>query len=223
MSERKIYVVGHGKGYASWMQGRIVDRMEDADLVVLTGGEDVDPRMYGAPRHPKTYANLKRDLFEHHAYVEAQKLGKPVIGICRGLQLMCIENGGTLIQHQDNPGHHKITTYDGNELYVNSLHHQAAYPYDLPRGDYHILGWTRGMLRVHQDGNEKELNPEREIEIIYFPKSKSLGIQFHPEMMETSSETVKYCQRLLTLFLKNKLLVNATTTEEDEDIQYYAG
>lgn len=82
---RKIYVVGTSYNYANWMQGEITMNMEEADLVVFTGGEDVSPSYYGASVHPKTYTNEYRDEVEKKAFNKALLLGIPMCGICRGL------------------------------------------------------------------------------------------------------------------------------------------
>ena len=192
------------------MQGVLVDDMREADLVVFTGGEDVDPRMYKTPRHPKTYCNLRRDMLENAEMVKAERLGKHMIGICRGMQLMCVYNGGMLIQHQDNPGTHMVETFDGKRFLMSSLHHQAAYPFDLPEDDWRPIAWTKDLLRMHEDWNEHELNPPIELEAIWFPKTKCFGIQGHPEMMDSSSSGVLYFQNLLNLFLQDKLTANVS-------------
>jgi len=83
-NKRKIYVVGHADNYANWMQGKLVDKMEDADLVVFTGGADVDPRMYKEPKNPNTCSNFHRDIQEAKEFYLANKLKKRIIGICRG-------------------------------------------------------------------------------------------------------------------------------------------
>lgn len=214
---RKIYIVGGGVGYANWMEGTIVDKMEDADLVVFTGGEDVHPDFYGHPRHPRTGANYPRDRYEMQQFDVATKLGKHIIGICRGSQLLCVANGGWLVQDQPNPKFvHPITTYDGKELLITSTHHQAAYPYNLPAENYQILGWTDGMLDHHENGMQGEMNPEKECEIVYYPKGKCLGIQGHPEMMEQTHPTIAYLRNLLNMFLLNTIN-NVSSNGETED------
>src|SRR6266446_2592686 len=98
-TKRKIYVVGSSRQYANWMQGELVDNIEDADLVLFTGGEDVDPRMYKEPRNPHTGCNLDRDIQEAREFYLANKLKKHIIGICRGSQFTCVMSGGKLVQH----------------------------------------------------------------------------------------------------------------------------
>ncbi len=70
------------------------------DGLVLTGGGDIDPACYGATPHPRTgAANAARDRAELDLLAAALAAGLPVLGICRGLQLLNIARGGTLHQH----------------------------------------------------------------------------------------------------------------------------
>jgi len=203
---RKIYVIGGSKGYANWMQGEITNKMEKANLVVLTGGEDVSPSMYGEKKHPRTGNNKQRDVEEKQEAEKAINLGIPICGVCRGSQFISsILAGGKLVQHQYNPGNHKMKTYDGKELMVTSTHHQAQYPFNLPKTDYKILGWTKDISPYHEGGNEEEMNPPLECEVVYYPKIKALGIQPHPEYMPENHETVKYFQNLLNKLLDETL------------------
>jgi len=70
------------------------------DALVLTGGGDIDPGRYDAAPHPRTGpANTSRDQAELDLLTAALAAGLPVLGICRGLQLLNIARGGTLHQH----------------------------------------------------------------------------------------------------------------------------
>jgi len=200
--KRNIYVVGGwGQEYANWMEGKIVPTMEEADLVLFTGGEDVDPTMYGEPRNPRTYSSLERDIAEQKEWRKAIALDKRIIGICRGSQFACVMSGGRLVQHQENNNfYHDISTFDGKTLSITSTHHQAQYPWNLPEDDYKIIGWTQGLSRMHEDGEGKEL-PEaanKECEIVYYKKTRALGIQGHPEMMfDPNHPTIKWLRSIL--------------------------
>jgi putative glutamine amidotransferase len=81
--------------------GRDASRAVDAvDALVLAGGPDIDPATYGAPPHPKT-ANVQpaRDRWELGLLAAAIERGVPVLGICRGMELMNVACGGDLAQH----------------------------------------------------------------------------------------------------------------------------
>lgn len=116
--------------------------------LLLTGGPDVDPSLYGAPRHAETEeSDRERDDAEAKILDEALRLDLPVLAICRGLQLMNVAHGGDLIQHVATVDRHRIQDTDraapvhdiliepGSLLHsiagarrwqVNSRHHQAV-------------------------------------------------------------------------------------------------
>jgi gamma-glutamyl-gamma-aminobutyrate hydrolase PuuD len=213
-NKRTVYVIGGSKDYANWMQAKIINDMEKADLVVLTGGEDVDPSWYKKDAHPFTSSNIERDYFEVKEFQKALKLKKHMIGICRGAQLMCVMNGGILVQHQANPYFlHRLHTFDDKEgILTTSLHHQAAFPFDLPKDRCKILAWTNGISSFHYSQSwREELNPPQECEIVFYPESRCLGIQGHPEIMfgrnkqKDFSNSIRYYQELLDKHLNNEL------------------
>lgn len=73
--------------------------------------------------------------------------------------------------------------------------------------DYELLAWTDGMLSYHLDGNGKEMNPNRkfkEAEIVYYPKTKALAIQGHPEIMNpvVHKETFEYLNGLINKYIR---------------------
>lgn len=122
------------------------------DGLVISGGADVDPAAYGAQAHPRT-ANWRpdRDAWELALLTAAAAVGLPVLGVCRGMQLMAVHAGGSLDQHTpDLVGHEehspggpefgavavrtepgsRIAGLVGAALTVNCHHHQsvAAHP-----------------------------------------------------------------------------------------------
>lgn len=204
---RKIYVVGSAYDYANWMQGELTKDLKNCDLVCFTGGCDVDPSLYNKAANPTTFSNIDRDIFEKEIFKQARALNKYIIGICRGSQFLCVMNGGTLVQNQDNPSYfHDIDTYDGKNLIISSTHHQAAYPFDLPKDNYKILGWTNNICGYHQGETENsELNPPKECEIVHYPKTKCIGVQGHPEYEGVPRQTILYLQKMLDKFMEDKL------------------
>ena len=126
---------------------QLLDRV---DGLLLTGGEDVDPRHYGAARHPATEdPHTARDAWELALAHAARRRGMPVLAICRGMQLINVALGGTLIQDipTERPSatrHAQATAraervhgatieqasrfaaaIGGSAIRVNSSHHQA--------------------------------------------------------------------------------------------------
>lgn len=212
---RRLYAIGGSHGYHNWMNSRLVHRMEDADLVLLTGGEDVSPIIYGETHHESTYVNMERDEYELREWKRAQELGLHVIGICRGSQFSCAASGGKLVQDQGNPGYiHPMETYDGKVLPISSTHHQAQHPWNLPAADYRLLAWTRGVSPYHRGGRDEEmvikhpLAEGREVEIALYRKTRALAIQGHPEGLYDRPEylpTITWLQHLLDLHMSDSL------------------
>lgn len=82
---KKVYVVGNAFNYANFIYDAVlVDTLSEADIVLFTGGEDVDPSFYGEKTHPTTYSNIIRDTQEKKVF-ERIKPTQLVVGICRGL------------------------------------------------------------------------------------------------------------------------------------------
>lgn len=163
----------------------------DFDALLLTGGGDVDPRLYGEKPKKETYGvNETRDLAEWMALDEAKERGVPVLGICRGHQLMVVHNGGRLKQHIT--GHrgidHPVGTEAGTRfrelvgetMMTVSLHHQVA------------LRHGRGFRPAAR-------SKEGYIEAVESTDGRCLGVQFHPEMnFGTNADSRKIFRWLVT-------------------------
>lgn len=183
---RKIFVVGGGRGYMNWMQGRQVGRMKEADLVVFTGGEDVNPEVYGKKAHPLTGFNRVRDRYEMIAFEEAQERNKKIIGICRGSQLMCALAGGILVQHQQHPWIHPILTENGRRIFTTSTHHQRQFPWGGKKPRFKLLAWATPRFSPFSQGEgfgDDMADRKPEAEVVLYPDIKALAIQGHPEMV----------------------------------------
>lgn len=82
---KKVYVVGNNISYGQWItNSELVDNIEEADIVVFTGGEDVDPSLYGHEKFDLTFSNITRDLEEQKEFNKIRK-DQLAVGICRGL------------------------------------------------------------------------------------------------------------------------------------------
>jgi len=193
---KKLYVVGYGKSYGHWLNHfgmTLTDSPKEADLVMWTGGEDIDPALYGEKQGFRTWFNPARDKYEVEAFEQLKD--KPKIGICRGGQLLTALSGGKLIQHVSHHGQtHLMQTIDGRTMVTSSLHHQMMMPYSS-KEPYELLAWSKGKISscyLNGDDKESEEMKDRsgeyfcEPEIIYWPNTNSLCIQGHPEMMDIS-------------------------------------
>ncbi|SFW91499.1 gamma-glutamyl-gamma-aminobutyrate hydrolase family protein [Amycolatopsis australiensis] len=165
------------------------------DGLVLTGGADVEPERYGHEPHPATYVRPERDAFEFGLFEAARRQGKPVLGVCRGLQVMSVALGGTLVQHlpesvnttdhQPAPATFGTSTISlksgsraaeilGSETKAHCYHHQAV---DRLGAGLEAVGWAA-------DGT---------IEAAEIPGEFVLGVQWHPEQ---DSDDVRLFQAL---------------------------
>ena len=163
----------------------VVARMlASVDVLLLCGGEDVDPSRYKTKPSPRLgEVNLRRDAWEWLLLDEAVKRRLPVIGICRGCQLINVYFGGTLWQDlpSERPGEvkHRGTHLHGvrleassrlarslgaTEMQVNTSHHQAVR--DLAPG-FRAVAFA----------------PDGVVEAIESETLPVVGVQFHPEKL----------------------------------------
>ena len=160
----------------------IVQRL---DGLVMTGGADPDPALYGEPPHPELGpVERGRDDWELALIRAALEARIPMLCVCRGAQLLNIALGGTLIQHLDMPQHaawerpridrcHTVRVAPGSraeQLYgavtsTNSLHHQAV----GRRGDGVVVTGTS------EDGVVEAFEVQDRPEVF--------AVQWHPEML----------------------------------------
>ena len=159
----------------------VVDRL---DGLVITGGPDVEPTRYGRDRHPRTQApRPERDSWELALLDRASALDLPVLGICRGMQVMAVHAGGVLEQHlpdvvdhdQHSPGgdsfgrvpvatqeRSRVRALVGPDLQVSCHHHQAVLAHPGLVASAHAVDGTVEALE----------DPQRAF---------WLGVQWHPE------------------------------------------
>ncbi|MER5375264.1 gamma-glutamyl-gamma-aminobutyrate hydrolase family protein [Streptomyces sp. NPDC002553] len=151
------------------------------DGLVIAGGPDVDPVHYGAERSPRCGPPApRRDAWELALIHAALAAGTPLLGICRGMQLLNVAAGGTLVQHLDGHaetvgvfGEHPVKPVPGTryatlvpeETTVPTFHHQAV----------DRLGADLIPSAHAADGT---------VEAVELPPSRGwvLGVQWHPEM-----------------------------------------
>lgn len=172
--------------------GPVINRV---DGLVVTGGQDVEPARWGG--HPTCAVgpvDPERDAYEFELVESALGAGVPILGVCRGLQLVNVALGGSLVpdldvrtldhtakgRATDEPAHAVETTAGslarllfGPELMVNSLHHQAAAE---PGEGVEITGRA----------------PDGTAEIIEVPGRPVLGVQWHPEWMSAPDGSFRW-------------------------------
>jgi putative glutamine amidotransferase len=165
------------------------EALELLDGLVLAGGADVDPGAYGQEAHAETTGTVpERDVFEMALVRAAIERDLPVLGICRGMQLINVARGGTLLQHlPERYGHHEhrrvVGSFDGAdhdvELLEGTLAMQVVGEARHATKSHHHQGVDRigeGLLvcgRSAMDGLPEAIElPDRRF---------VLGVQWHPE------------------------------------------
>ena len=164
--------------------------------LILWGGVDLNPKYYDTYVHSKTQKpNYVRDEHEVALVNEAMFTGRPIIGVCRGAQLLCVMNDGMLYQHSE--GHnraHDIYTNTGEVFgFVAADHHQVM----CPQGrEYEILAYDRATTKVWVSEHKTKLLPTVP-EVIWWPSTKCLAIQPHPEWETTNSPFVRWINDII--------------------------
>jgi putative glutamine amidotransferase len=188
---------------------RLRDYAKHLDGLVLQGGADVSPQSYSeAATRPEWSGDRARDMYELELLHEFVEAGKPVLGICRGCQLINVAFGGTLYQDiaSDVPAaiEHVNDLYDSHyhvihfpqgsalrslfsskpEALVNSIHHQAVK--DLGRD-----------LVVEAVSGKDNI-----VEAVRYRKARFvMGLQWHPEFHRGGSAELLDCTPILDDFL----------------------
>jgi putative glutamine amidotransferase len=164
------------------------------DALILAGGSDVDPATYGAERHPMTIGtNPERDGFEIALARRAIERDLPFLGICRGMQVLNVARGGSLLQHlPESHGHddhrRNLGSFDGADHLVRleggSLAARAAGEDVHTTLSHHHQAVDRvGEGLVVTGHSDLDDLPEA----IELPDRRFvLGVQWHPEVDETS-------------------------------------
>ena len=183
------------------------DQLKSGDILVVWGGGDIPTQYYNKGRSRYSGAEKTpghRDRIEWALMQRAIELKIPIIGVCRGGQMLCAAAGGYLIQHVNgHGGYHAVTAPDGTQFMVNSIHHQMMMPADT---NHILLAHTTNprsdvYMDVDADGKDTEVKADMEREYIYFPEIRGHAIQWHPEAMQVESQATQFIFNKVEEFL----------------------
>jgi len=187
--------------------GAIVTRdpEDEYDLAVFTGGADICPFLYGEKPHATTNPYLTRDMHELKLLHQIP-FGVPVIGICRGAQLINVMAGGSMYQDVNNHAgtdHDAVVVGTGEVFRINSIHHQQM----IPASHADRLLMASVATRKHKDGatiylKEEALKNFNDVEAIWIPHHNYLCFQAHPEYVHEKAPTRVIFDR----FVKDKVI-----------------
>lgn len=194
---------------------KLADKPGDADIVCFTGGWDVNPLLYGETPIQGTSFSRDRDKKDIEVYRLSQD--KLKIGICRGGQFLNVMNGGKLWQDVDGHAllatHKLVDQFTNQEIEVTSTHHQMF----RPSRKAIIIGLARESRMkksAHQSWRIKNNNSgvdefmKRDFEVVYYPTTKSLCFQPHPEF-EFAHTTREYFYNVL------RRIIDGSIQQED--------
>ena len=164
--------------------------LDRVDALILGGGADIDPASHGGRPHPEiTATNPERDRFEIALARRALDRDLPLLGVCRGMQVLNVATGGALEQHlPERLGHerHRLTPGSWGEhevrLQADSLAARAAGGDRLTVKSHHHQGVADLGDGVEVSGWSADPDDEDTVEAIEFPdRSFALGVLWHPE------------------------------------------
>ncbi len=190
--------------------------LEGLDGLLLSGGGDVTPSLYGQGIEGAEIdeIDLSRDEMERRLIQEALARDVPVLGICRGMQVLNVVMGGALVQHI--PGHratggasawHPVRVEAGSklaealgaagEMEVNSRHHQGVTP-ELVAPDLVPVAYHEGIVEALENRKHRWM----------------VAVQWHPERYEVDASLFSSTEAQRQLFRAFVRAAQATTPED---------
>jgi putative glutamine amidotransferase len=183
-----VRAIEHAGGRALLLppsQVAVEETLDALDGLLLSGGADIDPSLYGAPEHPETQAvRADRDSAEMLLLEEALRRDLPVLAICRGMQLLNVARGGALVQH--------LPDVTGNDSHKQQAGQFAEHDVTVaPNSRVGKLVGDRGSVRSHHHQGiasvgeglrEVAWAEDDTVEGIEDPaRSFAVGVLWHPE------------------------------------------
>lgn len=191
---KRVYVFGPAEKFQNYAQALLgcgaepffsedAGRADGCAGLLLPGGGDVDPQLFGEENRGSVSVDPeldRRELAALHAFVAT---GRPVLGICRGEQLINVAFGGSLIQDLPTAAAHRWLEPSGDQVHPITCHENgflyALYGKDFPVNSAH----HQGVLRLAEGFSATAWAADGVVEAIEDPQRKIYAVQFHPERM----------------------------------------
>jgi anthranilate/para-aminobenzoate synthase component II len=184
----------------------IIKDKSTAKVLFFGGGGDINPQLYG---HTNVASYCSRDIsfrdrFEMEIAEYASQNGIPMVGVCRGAQLLTALAGGYLIQDVD--GHagrrHLIKDVILNTIVsTTSAHHQMCYPYSVPNAKIWATSYPDNIATRYKLDGSLDTTIFKEPETFEYPSIKALCFQGHPEFVGVDDQYQIYARKALAHFL----------------------
>jgi putative glutamine amidotransferase len=155
------------------------------DGLVVCGGADVDPAQYGEEPHPRTAGwREDRDAWELALLNAAAEAGLPVLGVCRGMQLMAVAAGGSLDQHTPDVVGHEDHSPGGDAFGRLAVRTAEGSRVRAAEGDsLSAMCHHHQSVRTHPGYEATAWAPDATVEAMEAPGERfCVGVQWHPEV-----------------------------------------
>lgn len=170
-----------------------LDAADSADVIVVMGGEDVSPELYDGPEHYEEagHHDIEADTAHIAVIQRAAATGKPLLGICRGNQLINTAFGGTLVQHMPTASDHRGAASSGRDSFTPAPIELLNIPHGL-QSDVADEPVLHSHHQAIDDLGEGLIVAARAadgtIEAVVHASAPITGVQWHPEFPDTAAK-----------------------------------
>lgn len=176
--------------------GLLAPYLDLIDGLVLSGGHDIDPAFYGEEPQQRLGATwAARDRYDHSLFKGALKKKMPVLGICRGFQIINASLGGKLLQDLSYSEHTLLKHVQGHspEVPTHWVQLEPGNPFHELYGDkVYVNSWHHQVVAKEGKGlTVCGRSSDGVIEAVSDVSRRILGAQWHPEMMSVASDEMK--------------------------------
>lgn len=163
------------------------DDVSGCDGLILPGGGDITPAFFGEQNHGSRNIDTELDIRQLQALEQAIRHRRPVLGICKGLQIINVQFGGTVVQDLE-PEAAARHQYDGGDKYHASVIREGSWLYGLYGGKMVVNSAHHQALgNLGRDLEALQHCPEDGcIEAIVHRNLPIIGVQWHPERIDES-------------------------------------